>query len=117
MSRNPLELPPLVRYSQSHVHNLIAPFMPTNKEMTIQPETQSSKYLDKITIRVVFLENKAYWIKDNKFYVADAKDHMVDHDSAIEVDTMSMDKIQLDKIKVVVEKLSEGKNNDSRNAS
>jgi hypothetical protein len=77
--------------------------------MTEPPVTQASKYLEKITMRVVFLEGKAYWIKDDKFYVADAVDHMVDHESAAEVDTMAMDKIQLEKIKMVVEKLAEGK--------
>lgn len=109
MARHPLEMPPTVRYSQSHVHNLIAPFLPTNREMTEPPVTQSSKYLDKISLRVVFLEGKAYWIKDDKFYVANAINHIVDHESATEVDTMAMDKIQLDKIKVVVEKLAEGR--------
>jgi hypothetical protein len=109
MARYPLEVPPVIRYSQSHVHNLISPFIPSNREMREPPVTQSSKYLDKISMRVVFLEGKAYWIKDDKFYVADAMDHLVDHESATEVDTMAMDKIQLDKIKMVVEKLAEGK--------
>lgn len=110
MSRHPLEMPPVIRYSQSHVHNLIAPFLPSNEEMLEPPVTQASKYLDKISLRVVFLDGKAYWIKDDKFYVADAVDHMVNHESATEVDTMTMDKIQLDKIMLVVEKLTEGNN-------
>lgn len=109
MSRHPLELPPTVRYSQSHVHNLIAPFMPSNSEMKEIPVTQASKYMDKITMRVVFLDGKAYWLKDNKFYVANQTDHIIDHDTATEVDTMAMDKIQLDKIMLVVERLTEGK--------
>lgn len=108
MARHPLEMPPMIRYSQSHVHNLIAPFLPSNQEMRSLPVTQSSKYLDKISLRVVFMEGKAYWIKDDKFYVAEAVGHIVDHETATEVDTMTMDKVQLDKIMLVVEKLAEG---------
>lgn len=110
VSRHPLEMPPIIRYSQSHVHRLISPFIPSNAEMKPFPVTQASEYLDKISLRVVFLEGKAYWIKDDKFYVAEAEGHMVDHESATEVDTMAMDKVQLDKIMLVVEKLAEGKN-------
>lgn len=78
--------------------------------------TQSSKHVDEMFIRVVFLDQKAYWLKDGKFFVADVIDGNVDKDAASEVDTMSMDAIQLNKIKYIVEKLTEGKNNDSRNA-
>ena len=115
-SRNPLDVPPQVRYSQSHVYNLIAPFMPENSELRKPVESQSSKYLDNITIRVVFLDDKAYWLKDDVFYVADAENQQIRHDTATQVDTMAMDKVQLDKIKFVVEKLTEGNQNDSRNA-
>lgn len=105
-----------IRYSQSHVHELIQPFLPSNEEMRQQKPSQSSKHVEDMFIRVVFLDDKAYWIKDGKFYVADAGEDGVDKANATEVDTMTMDAIQLNKIKFIVEKLTEGKDNDSRNA-
>lgn len=111
-----MESPPVVRYSQSHVYRLIEPFMPDNNEMRQYPTTQATKFLDRLLIKVVFVEDEAYWIKDNIFYVANAKDHEIQHDTAVQVDTMSMDKVQLDKIKLVVEQLTKGNQDDSRNA-
>lgn len=90
--------------------------MPTNNEMAEQKPSQSSKHTEKLFTRVVFLEGKAYWLKDGKFFVADVVDGNVNKEAATEVDTMAMDAIQLNKIKFIVERLTEGKNNDSRNA-
>lgn len=110
------EPPPAVRYSQSHVYDLISPFLPTNSEMKIPAASQMSRHLDEVLIKIVFTEGKAYWIKDDKFYVADVKDYEIQHETATQVDTMSMDKVELDKIILVVEELTKGKTNDSRNA-
>lgn len=107
---------PIIRYSQSHIHRLIYPFLPSNHEMQEHKESQSSKHMDEIFTRIVFVDNEAYWIKDGKFFVADVVDGDVVKETATEVDTMAMDAIQLNKIKIIVEKLSEGKDNDSRNA-
>jgi len=94
----------------------MAPFMPSNVDMKYMQKTQSSRYIDSITIKVVFLDNKAYWIKDNTFYVADVRNHQIQHETATKVDTMSMDRVQLDKIILVVEKLTKGEANDNRNS-
>lgn len=116
LQRNPVDSPPAVRYSQSHVHNLVAPFLPDNSELKAPPITQSTKHMDQISIKVVFYESQAYWIKDGTFFVADARNREIQHDTAVEVDTMTMDDVQLDKIKFVVERLTEGSDNDSRDA-
>lgn len=102
--------------SQSYIHNLVGPYMLTNEELTEPKPTQSSKYADKLFVRVVIVDGKAYWIQDGTFYVANYKNDQVDKESAVEVDTMSMDKVQLNKIMLVVEKLREGAYDDSWNA-
>ena len=102
--------------SQSYIYNIVGPYMLTNEELTEPKPTQSSKYADKLFVRVVIVEGKAYWIQDSVFYVADYKNDQVDKESAKEVDTMSMDKVQLNKIMLVVEKLREGAYDDSWNA-
>jgi hypothetical protein len=49
-----------------------------------------------------------YWIVNNTFYVADIVDGNVEENTTRLVDTMTMDKVQLDKIMFIVEKLREG---------
>jgi len=114
LSRRREEPPvPWVKYSQTHIHQLIGPYLPSNRAMLPQQKTQSSKHVESMYVRVVFLDNKAYFIKDNVFYEADVVDGDVDKASAKQVDTMAMDAIQLNKIKFIVAKLTEGKDNDS----
>jgi hypothetical protein len=56
------------------------------------------------------VESQAYWIRSNVFYTADLNEMgLVDFDSARPVDTMTMSKVQLDKMSFIVEKLTEGK--------
>ena len=95
-----------ITYSQSHIHNLISPFLPDNDEMVMLKPTQSSKYVEETQLRVLIVEDKAYWIKDNDFLVADLIEGLVDKESARLVDTMSMSKVELDKIMFIVEKLT-----------
>ena len=59
--------------------------------------------------RVVFVENQAYWIKNNTLFVADMDEGMVDEDTTREVDTMGMNKVQLEKVIHIVDALTEGK--------
>lgn len=80
-----------------------------------KPLRQSQKFEDSLYIRIVFFENKAYWIRENVFYVADLVDGEVDKESTRKVDTIAMDKVQLDKMVFIVEQLTEGKIDDNSN--
>ncbi len=75
--------------------------------------TQSSKHDEKVNIRVVILDNKAYFVKDGGFYCADVDGDSIDKQSATVVDTMGMDKVQLDKMLFIMDQLRDGKKNDS----
>lgn len=96
-------------YSQSRIFDIVEPFMPVGGGLEDRPVTQMSKYIEQTEIKVLFFENKAYWIKDGTFYVADTNGREVLHNTATGVDTMSMDRVQLDKIMFIVERLTEGK--------
>jgi hypothetical protein len=76
--------------------------------------SQSKVHHDKTNIRVIIVENNAYWIKDNIFYKAPLVNELIDKESAEQVDTISMDKVQLDKMLFIMDKLREGINDDSR---
>lgn len=95
-------------YSQSHIHQLLYPFLPyLTLKGKDKEESQLTKHHDKMFIRVVVQGNKAYWIKDGTFYVSTVgEDGQVDKENAKQVDTMSMDKVELKNIIEIVEQLT-----------
>jgi hypothetical protein len=103
-----------ISYTQSYTHDLISPLLPPGgltgpyKPLV----SQAQKHNDKTNIRVLFVDDKAYWIKDNKFFVAETEDGMVINDTSVGVDTMAMDSVELEKMVFIVDKLTEGINND-----
>jgi hypothetical protein len=106
---------PRIRYSQSHVYSLVQPLV--EREFGLPPikKTQATSYQEAQFVRVMVVDGEAYWIKDNKLFVAQFVDGEVDKNTTSEVDTMSMDKLQLEKTMFVVEKLTEGFSNDTGN--
>lgn len=102
-----------LRYSQTHIHTLIMPLLPDIKSYKKKVVTQSSKHEEKINIKVVIFDNKAYFVKDGSFYCADMNGEFIDKHSATVVDTMGMDKVQLDKMLFIMDQLRDGKKNDS----
>jgi hypothetical protein len=108
VQKNPPQISRQIKYNQSHIHNLIKPFMPSNEELQEPKITQATKHLDSISIKIVFIKNKAYWIKDNVLHMALVKDDVIQHETTIKVDTINMDKVQLNEIILVVEKLTRG---------
>ena len=107
---NKIDIP---RYSQSHIHMLILPLLPEIKKYKKKMITQSSKHEEKTNIKVVIVDNKAYFIKNGTFYCADLHGTEIDGANATLVDTMAMDKVQLDKMLFIMDQLRDGKKNDS----
>ena len=103
----------VVRYSQSHIYSIVAPMMFGYGPRMNKKSSQSYNYQEEAYIRVVVVDGKAYWIRENIFYTADVVDGVVDKESTKEVDTMSMSDVELKKMLVIVETLREGKDNDS----
>jgi hypothetical protein len=101
------------RYSQSAIHHLVSPFIPKNKTTKEKKISQTRKHFDKTNIRVIIVEDEAYWIKDNIFYTAAMTDEGVDKDTTSVVDTMGMNKVQLDKMLFIIDQLRDGKQYDS----
>lgn len=102
-----------IRYSQTHIYELIKPLINTKEANKILKNSQSQKYNEKINIKVIIMDDVAYWIKDNIFYMANMIDGYVDKDTTRTVDTMAMDKVQLDKMLFIMDRLREGKSDDS----
>lgn len=77
-----------------------------SKEKTMR--TQATNFFDKTHLRILVLDNAAYWIKNNAVYKAEIENGEIDHGAAVALDTMAMDDVELKKLTDIVEKLREG---------
>ncbi|NBU99898.1 MAG: hypothetical protein EBS31_00270 [Burkholderiaceae bacterium] len=98
-------------FRQSHLYEVVKPYM-DYMPLPPLPVTQAYNYDIKNKVRVVFTNDTAYWIKDNAFYQASVIDGIVDESTTKVVDTMAMDKVELDKMIFIVQQLTEGMTND-----
>jgi len=80
----------------------------------INKKSQSKIRQEKENVRVIIVENEAYWVKDNAFYTAPLVNDLIHKDYAVQVDTTHMDRVQLDKMLFILDKLREGVSDDSR---
>jgi hypothetical protein len=93
--------------SQSRTNEFIKKIlMPDN---SFPPATsQSMKHFDSVHLRILIVDNKAYWITNNAVFAADVINGQVEKETTAEVDTMGMDNVQLKQMMFIVEKLKEG---------
>jgi hypothetical protein len=100
----------LIRYSQSHIHRILSPLLPQVEQISkiSNKSSQSNNHFKNTNVRVLLVEGKAYWTKDNVFYVSDIVDGDVDKNNAQVVDTMGMDKVELDKMLFIIDQLRRG---------
>lgn len=107
-------IPVMIKHSQSYTYTLLKPILPyILQNLKNRRQTQSLKHYKKSQVRIIFTSDEAYWIAANSLYVAQLVDGVVDEDSVKVVDTMTMDKVQLDKMVFIVEQLTEGLTNDN----
>ena len=77
--------------------------------------SQATIHQDSLYTQVVLTKNKAYWIENNTFLVAPVTEEGdIDREAATAVDTMSMNKVQLEEMTLIIEELTRGKGYDSR---
>jgi len=96
----------VVQRTQSYLYKLLTGLSLAEEIKQSKPK-QSDKYLNRDHIKVMILDDKAYWIKDNQLYIADMVDGQIDGNSSREVDTIAMDHVELEHTMFVVEKLTE----------
>jgi hypothetical protein len=103
-------------YRQSDMHNILKDFffkdIDSNKVIT----SQSKIWKEKQTTKVVILDQKAYWISNNIFYVGEAVNGKVKPETGEPLDTSNMSKKEIDKMLFILDNLKNGKINDSGSA-
>jgi hypothetical protein len=102
-------------YRQTYIYELTAPFLQNYSAKISMPKTQSFEHEAKNKLRIFIADDKAYWIKNNAFYEANFVDGMVDESTTKVVDTIGMNKVELDKMIFIVQQLTEGMTNDGGN--
>jgi hypothetical protein len=101
-------------FSQSRQHELISDMIPITPRKKLN--SQATKHYAQKYIRILFINNNAYWIENSVFYTADFVDGHVLEETKKAVDIMSMDDVELDKMIFIVNKLTEGLSDDSGNS-
>ena len=81
-----------------------------------EKETQSTNHLKKNSMRAFFLGRDVYWIEGGFLFTAKITNNEIDESTKKRVDTHSIDKVELDKISFIVDKLTEGNKDDSGNS-
>jgi hypothetical protein len=72
-----------------------------------------SKHIEENTVKIIFIEDKAYWVNNNIFYCAEAVGNSIDTDTTQPVDTTSMSKKDIDKMLFILDNLKNGSSDDS----
>lgn len=101
-----------IHFSQSNMHEIVKPLLPPTLFEKKKPETQSLKHERKTNVKVIIVEGHAYWVKDNIFYMADMDQDLIDRETTRVVDTMGMNKVELDKMLFIMDRLMEGEGDD-----
>jgi hypothetical protein len=101
-----------IKYSQTHIHEIIKDNIPESMFSNVKKPTQSSHREKSMNIKVLFIDKEAYWIKENALFIADQEDGIVKEETARRVDTMGMNGVQLEKVMYIVDILNEGNEND-----
>jgi hypothetical protein len=71
------------------------------------------KRKDKLSTKVIILEDKAYWVVDNVFYVGDAVNGSVQPESGEPISTSGLSSKEINKLLFILDNLKNGKTNDS----
>ncbi|MEY2646273.1 MAG: hypothetical protein RL158_249 [Bacteroidota bacterium] len=100
-------------YTQSSIHQIVKSFLPKDLFEVPKMLSQSRKHVRNNTVKVLIIEDSAYWVHNNMFYVADAVDGEVDSETVRPVDTNNMSKRDIDKMLFILDSLKNGNSDDS----
>lgn len=101
-----------VLYRQSDVFQLTKDYIKMPK--TERKERQSDRHERQSHIQVLIMQDRAFWIKNNSVYTAEVENDEVIKSSAVQVDMMRLDKVELDKMIFIIDQLTERQNHDRR---
>jgi protein-tyrosine phosphatase len=111
-----------LKHRQSTLHNAVKLILPTNEEIIksiimnrekSKQVKQSGQNYNSEKIKVVVIDNKAYWIQNNTFYnTIITEDGEIDQSLAKPVDTTNMEIEEIDRLMKIVDDLRGIEKND-----
>lgn len=102
-----------IEYSQSDIHQIVKVFAPKDLFELPKIVSQSKKHVRNNTVKVLLVEDQAYWVHNNMFYTADLVEGLVDPETTKTVDTDNMSKRDIDKMLFILDSLKDGNSDDS----
>lgn len=104
-------------YRQSDMHEVLKYFFSLNVKDKVKPISQFNKRLEEGMLKVIIVEDSAYWVLNNVFYVADAFDNQVDPETAKPVNVRDMSKLEIEKMLFILDSLNDGEVENDRSGS
>ena len=105
-----------ILYRQSDMHNMLKEFFFRDIFDNEVASSQSKIWKEKKTTKFLIIDQKAYWVSNNMFYVGDTVDGKVRPETGRPLDTTKMSKKEVDKMLFILDNLKNGKLNDSGSA-
>ena len=98
-------------YKQSDMHRFMKNFFSKVPFEKNQKSQMTKREQDNI-VQIVAVDDKAYWVANNVFYVSDLIDDRPDIENATPVDTSNMSKDDIDKMLFILDNLDRGNRNE-----
>lgn len=103
-------------FTQSRKVELIRNYLFNTIGPKQEVKTQSKEHIKKNSKKAFFWLDNVYWIENGFLVTAKLNNNKIDETTKKKVDTHSLDKVELDKITFIVDKLTEGNKDDSGNS-
>jgi hypothetical protein len=103
-------------FTQSRKVELIRDYLFNTIGPKQEEKTQSREHIKKNSRKAFFWLDNVYWIENGFLVTAKLNNNKIDETTKKKVDTHSLDKVELDKITFIVDKLTEGNKDDSGNS-
>ena len=95
------------------MHNIMKRFFSIQLQLDEKAPTQLQKRIDANNLKVLMIEDEAYWVVDNIFYVAKADEGIVIPETARPVNTSNMSTKDINRLLFILDNLKNGSSNDS----
>ncbi len=105
-----------ILYRQSDMHNMLKEFFFRDIFDNKDVSSQSKIWKEKKTTKFLVIDQKAYWVSNNMFYVGDADNGQVRPETGKPIDISTMSPKEVNKMLFILDNLNGGRKNDSGGA-
>ena len=103
-------------YRQSDMHNMLKEFFFRDIFDNKAASSQSKIWKEKKTTKFLVIDQKAYWVSNNMFYVGDTANGQVRPETGRPIDISTMSPKEVNKMLFILDNLNGGRKNDSGGA-